>query len=107
MKKLFTILGMIGFTLVNAQTMSHKPSYINSLTNNLDGNKVQISFSAPQTINTLLVIIVDSMGHSVFLDAKLNFSGNYDKIVDLKTKGKYNLMINNDSERIRKKLVIE
>jgi hypothetical protein len=107
MKRLFTILGIICFAVAGAQTMAYKPSYINSLTNNLSGNKVEISFTAPQTINTLLVIIVDSLGHSVFLDAKVNFIGNYNKVVDLKTKGNYNLMINNDNERIRKRLVIE
>ena len=97
---------MIGFTVVDAQTSTRKTSYIVALTNNSSNNKVEINFSAPEKINSLLVLIADSSGQIVFLDNKIDFKGTYKRIVDLR-KGNYYLKINDNEERIIKPLIIE
>lgn len=107
MKKLLFLLGIVHFTATNGQTRLKQTSYINSLTNSIYNNKVEVKFSAPEKVNSLLVLIADSTGHTVFMDNEINFKGTYKRIIELKGKGKYHLKINANDERISKTLIIE
>ncbi|MGZ3865564.1 MAG: hypothetical protein ACXVC6_13490 [Bacteroidia bacterium] len=69
--------------------------------------KIEINFIAKPSAN-LLVLIADSTGHTVFLDNRYNFKGNYKGV--LKTgndKAKYHIKIISDAERIDKKVPVE
>ncbi len=98
---------MLGFTVVNAQTMAHKISYIEALQYNSSGSTVEISFSVPEKINDLLVQISDNAGNTIFPDNKINFIGTYKRIIDMKKEGIYYLKINDNDERINRVLIIK
>jgi hypothetical protein len=69
---------------------------------------VSIAFTAADVVDNLLVIVVAPDGHTVFLDNKYRFSGNYKTSVDMKNqrKGIYSIEITEDNTRIDKTIEI-
>jgi len=90
----------------NAQNSAKNlPTTVNVLTD-ANNNKVEIDFKNDREVQNLLVIITDSIGHTVFLQNLYRFKGPYKKSVDLKEagKGRYTLMIIKDEEKIYKQI---
>lgn len=69
--------------------------------------KIEVTFNTSQTAN-LLVLIADSTGHTVFLDNRQNYNGNYKGVLNTKSnKGTYHLKIISDAIRIDKTILPE
>lgn len=69
-------------------------------------NLITIDFNVQDIVANLLVYLVDSDGHTVFLDNKYNFSGIYKKSIDMKNQGKgfYLIEVSEDSKHFSRKI---
>lgn len=78
------------------------------IVNDSINRKVDIEFKAERKVYNLLVLITDSVGHTMFLDNQYNFKGLYKRTVDSKklSKGKYSLKIIKDEEKYQKKFIV-
>lgn len=93
-----------------AQTVSSKSSGNDiKIVNDLINHKVDIQFKADEEILNLLVLVSDSLGHTIFLDNQYRFKGNYIHSVDLKEvlKGRCFLKISRDGDLINRTLINE
>lgn len=72
------------------------------------GEPLHISFTEPNRIDNLLVIVSDSTGRTIFLDNKYRFEGAYKHQLDLSRsgKGKYLLSIIKDREQTVRDIIV-
>jgi len=109
MKKLFLFIVLLFYGQLNAQVVTAKIASIDKVSYYCTNNKVEIKFTSTKNTPNLLVLIVDSTGHTLFLDNQFNFKGDYKRMVDLSSngKGKYYLKITDGESRINKQFSIE
>lgn len=107
---LLILVAFIGFaTKVIAQKVPPKSKISNlKIVNDTINHKVDVEFMADKEISNLLVIITDSLGHTIFLDNQYRFKGNYKHSMDFKKKGKgkYSLKIIKDEEPNHEQVII-
>jgi hypothetical protein len=89
----------------NVSKADEKPDYKVSL---LENRSVNIEFDTDKTLSNILIIIVDDLGNTVFLDNQHDFKGTYKCSVDMSTysKGNYYVRIKTDEEEKQTKLSI-
>jgi hypothetical protein len=92
------------FSQANAQKIQSTPLIKFETQDSL--TLVKIKFSAPSIIYSLLVIVTNQEGNTVFLDARHRFAGVYDKVISVpkSSKGNFVLSIISDEEKISRKI---
>jgi len=68
--------------------------------------KVNVEFKV-DTEQDLLVIVTDSSGITIFLENQFRFKGVYKKSIDLPGRGKFNLNVIKENEKINKSLFLK
>lgn len=108
-KALFLAL-LLSVLKINAQEISTEsmPTGFHVMADDLN-HKIDIEFRSDSIIYDLIILVTDNIGHTIFLDNKRAFRGNYKHSVDLQMaeKGNYSVKILKDSERIEKKLTLK
>lgn len=109
-KTLFGVLLLLCVSKINAQEIStgSMPTGFHVMADDLN-HKIDIEFRSDSIIYDLIILVTDNIGHTIFLDNKRAFRGNYKHSVDLQMaeKGNYSVKILKDSERIEKKLTLK
>lgn len=108
MKKLFLLTLFFYLGRVNAQSTQSIPT-IEKIISNYVNNELEIEFKVNKRTANLLVLLSDGTGHTVFLDNRFDFAGDYKRTINLgpSGKGKYFLKVLDDTEQIDKALVLE
>lgn len=110
-EKYFILTVIFSATLkLSAQSEPFETKNTNiKMINDSFNHKVEIEFVADKKIHNLLVLITDSIGHTIFLDNKYNFKGPYKRAVDFKMsgKGKYFLKVIRDEDKYYKQFIIQ
>ncbi|MGZ3861570.1 MAG: hypothetical protein ACXVPN_01205 [Bacteroidia bacterium] len=91
MKKMFSVIALTFVIHANAQITNVACKNANK--------KIEVSFYTAPTSN-LLVLIADSSGHTVFMDNRINYNGNYTGVLNTKNnKEKYHLKVISEAVR--------
>lgn len=102
---------LIAFLLCSSAFVIAQTSNANELNIFSDSNlqNIQINYQPQGVVYNLLVQVSDSNGHTIFLDNRYKFSGNYLKSFDMKNqkKGVYFVQIIGDDKHINKKIELK
>lgn len=109
-KSLYILCLVIGQQTLSGQTAgARKINDDVKLQCNKLSNNVSIEFSARNEILNLLVIVTDSIGNTIFLENQYRFKGNYKRLINFTShpKGKYQVKIIGDEQKINRKLDVQ
>jgi hypothetical protein len=71
-----------------------------------EDRSIAIEFDTQQPVGNILILVVDSAGHTIFMDSQNNFKGTYKCSIDMKryANGDYMVKIKSDGDVVDKTL---
>jgi hypothetical protein len=106
MKKILFLLLLFWFGKTYGQSAVSQNTKTDKVIMRNINNNVEIEFRQNKKTN-LLVLLTDATGHTVFLDNRNNFSGNYKQKFEVAKKGEYFLKVIDDSGQFSKQFTIK
>ena len=108
MKTLILLSVIFYFGEIKAQLAPPKIASTENIISHYINNDLEIEFAVSKKTASLLVLLTDGTGHTVLLDDRYDFIGNYKRTITLGGgKGKYFLKVITDEGQTDKTFMIE
>jgi hypothetical protein len=103
---LLLLLFLIPVTHIKAQ-QGNAPQNLQAVVQTVGTDKkVSVELVSPDT-DDIVIVITDSTGKTIYMENLHRYKGTFKRVVDMPIKGKYNVCVNGDGQKLKQTIDVK